>query len=123
MTKFMSERAPNNGHKENIINKSHNFVGIGFCLSGNQFRYYEEFIDRYLEFENIPSEVKTGDHFSITIKTNGEKFLYYVIIYRENRPKPMTPAQISKRGSYKDFTNEQYKEISRHGIFHITGME
>jgi uncharacterized protein YkwD len=117
-TKFMSERAPNNGHKENIINKSHNFVGIGFCLSGNQFRYYEEFIDRYLDFENIPSEVKTGDHFSITIKTNGEKFLYYLIIYRENRPKPMTPAQISKRGSYKDFTNEQYKDIPAWDLSH-----
>jgi hypothetical protein len=74
--KFMSERAPNDGHKQNIIDKSHNFAGIGFYLAGNQFRYYEEFIDRYLEFENIPAEVKAGDQFSITVKTNSQSFLY-----------------------------------------------
>jgi len=110
-TKFMSERAPNDGHKKNIIDKSHNFAGIGFYLSGNQFRYYEEFIDRYLAFENIPAEVKAGDPCSITVKTNGQSYLYYMIIYRENWPRPLTPAQIRKRGSYQDFTNEEYKNI------------
>ena len=109
--KFMSERAPNDGHKQNIIDKSHNFAGIGFYLSGNQFRYYEEFIDRYLEFENIPAEVKAGDPCSITVKTNGQSYLYYMVIYRENWPRPLTPAQISKRGSYQDFTNEEYRNI------------
>jgi hypothetical protein len=110
--KFMAERAPDNGHKENIIDKSHNFAGIGFYLSGKQFRYYEEFIDRYLEFENIPSEVKVGDPCNITIKTNGQSFLYFIIIYRENWPQPLTPANISKRGSYRDYTNEEYKDIT-----------
>lgn len=109
--KFMAERSPNDGHKVNIIDKSHNFTGIGFYLSGNQFRYYEEFIDRYLEFEHIPAEVKTGNQFTITIKTNGQSFLYYMIIYRENWPQPLTPSQISKKGSYRDYTNEVSKEM------------
>lgn len=109
--KFMAERAPNDGHKKNIIDKSHNYVGIGFCVSGKQFRYYEEFIDRYFEFENIPSEVRIGEPCNITVKTNGQRFLYYIIIYRENWPLPLTPAQISNRGSYRDFTNEEYKDI------------
>ena len=43
---FMSEIAPSDGHKSNIINKMHNYVGIGFYVTENQFRYYEEFIDR-----------------------------------------------------------------------------
>lgn len=125
--------------KKNIIDRSHNFVGIGFCLSGKQFRYYEEFIDRYFEFENIPSEVKAGEPFSITVKTNGQSYLYYIVIYREDWPRPMTPAQISKRGSYRDFTNEEYKNmvawdlsryrngtiyqiplsLSKHGLYYI----
>jgi hypothetical protein len=109
--KFMAERAPNDGHKENIIEKSHNWVGIGFYLNAKQFRYYEEFIDRYFEFENIPSEVKTGEQSKITIRTNGQAFLYYMVIYRENWPQTLTPAQISKKGSYRDYTNEQYKEM------------
>jgi hypothetical protein len=110
--KFMAERSPNDGHKVNIIDKSHNFAGIGFYLSGKQFRYYEEFIDRYFEFENIPSDVKTGNQFTITVKTNGQSFLYYMIIYREKWPQPLTPSQISKRGSYRDYTNEVTKEMT-----------
>jgi uncharacterized protein YkwD len=110
--KFMAERSPHDGHKQNIIDKSHNFVGIGFCLSGKQFRYYEEFIDRYFEFENIPAEVKAGDRRTIRVRTNGRSFLYYLIIYRENWPHHLTPAQISRKGSYLDFTDQVYKDIS-----------
>jgi uncharacterized protein YkwD len=110
--KFMAERAPDNGHKMNIVDKSHNFVGIGYYLNGKQFRYYEEFIDRYFEFENVPSELKIGEQCKITVKTNGQRFLYFMIIYREDFTKPLTPAQISKKGSYRDFTNEEYKDIA-----------
>lgn len=109
-SKFMAERAPDNGHKENIINKTHNFVGIGYYLSGKQFRYYEEFIDRYLEFDKVPTSMNAGGASSITLRTNGS-FLYYMIIYREKFPHKMTPAEISRRGSYMDFTNEIYKEM------------
>ncbi len=109
--KFMSERPPDDGHKQNITEKSHNYVGIGFCLSGKQFRYYEEFIDRYFEFENIPPEVKVGGPCSITIKTDGQRYLYYVIIFRERWPKHLTPSQINKRGSYRDYTNEEYEDL------------
>jgi hypothetical protein len=108
---FMAERAPNDGHKKTIIDKSHNFVGLGFYLSGKQFRYYEEFIDRYLEFENIPSEVKTGEPFSITVKTHGENYLYYLIVYREKYPQPLSPSQIIKKGSYEDYSDEDYLKI------------
>ena len=110
--KFMAERAPDNGHKVNIVDKSHNYVGIGYYLNGKQFRYYEEFIDRYFEFENVPAELKTGEQCKITVKTNGESFLYFMIIYREDFTKPLTPAQISKKGSYRDYTNEEYKDIT-----------
>ncbi len=109
-SKFMAERAPNNGHKENIINKAHNFVGIGYYLSGKQFRYYEEFIDRYLEFDNIPQSLTIGSKGSVTLRTNGS-YLYYMIIYREKFPISLTPAEISRRGSYMDFTNEIDKEM------------
>jgi len=105
---FMDEKAPYDGHKKTIIDKSHNFVGIGFNLSGNQFRYYEEFIDRYFEFENIPEEVKINQPFSITVRTSSDDFLYYMIVYREKYPQAIKAAQIMKRGSYDDYTNEEY---------------
>jgi len=105
---FMAEKPPYDGHKINIIGKTHNFVGIGFYLSGRQFRYYEEFIDRYFDFENIPPEVRVDESFNITVKTKGESFLYYLIVYYEEFPSPVAPEEISKKGSYQDFTNEEY---------------
>lgn len=109
---FMSERAPSDGHKKNIINKSHNFVGIGFYLSGNQFRYYEEFIDRYFTFENIPEKVNTGIPTSITINTDRNGYLYFLVIYYEKFPQPLTPSQINRKGSYEDFSRDIYQKIS-----------
>jgi len=111
MATFMAERSPHDGHKKNIIDKSHNYVGIGFYLKGNQFRYYEEFIDRYFEFENIPASVKIGEPCSITVKPNNDSFIYFMIIYREKFPSPMTPAQIGRKGSYEDYTNETYLRL------------
>jgi len=108
---FMAEKAPDDGHKKTIIDKAHNYVGIGYWLAGNQFRYYEEFIDRYLEFENIPKEVRIGDPFTITVKTSGKGFLYFLMVYREMYPQPMTPSQIKKMGSYEDFTDDQYQKM------------
>ncbi len=108
---FMSEKSPRDGHKRNIINKTHNFVGIGYYISGNQFRYYEEFIDRYLEFENIPEIVSTGVASNITIKTDGTNYLYFLIVYYEKMPQPLSPSQISKRGSYDDFSSDEYLKI------------
>jgi uncharacterized protein YkwD len=105
---FMAEKAPYDGHKKTVIDKSHNYVGIGFYLSGNQFRYYEEFIDRYFEFENIPLEVKIDEPCSITIKTKPDNYLYYLVVYREKFTEAMTPSQIKKKGSYEDYSNEQY---------------
>jgi Cysteine-rich secretory protein family len=109
---FMSERAPNDGHKKNIIERSHNFVGIGFFASENQFRYYEEFVDRYFEFENIPSDLKINETGSITVKTDGSNFLYFLIIYREKFPAPLKVAQLKKTGSYQDYTNEEYLKLA-----------
>ena len=109
---FMAEKAPNDGHKRTIINKSHNYVGIGFYIAGNQFRYYEEFLDRYFEFEGIPNELKVGEAGSITVKTNGEQFIYFLMIYHEEFPTTMTPVQIKRKGSYQDYTNEVYLQMT-----------
>ena len=109
---FMSERAPNDGHKKNIIDKAHNFVGIGFFATESQFRYYEEFIDRYFEFENIPSTLRVNESGRITVTTNSTNFLYFLIAYREKLPVPLKVAQLKKTGSYQDFTSEEYMKLT-----------
>jgi hypothetical protein len=110
--KFMAERSPNDGHKKTIIEKSHNYIGIGYHLSGKQFRYFEEFIDRYLEFENIPSAAKVDTPVNITVRTNDNNFLYFLVIYYEKVPEILSTAQLSKKGSYADFSDEEFKSIA-----------
>ena len=108
---FMAEKSPYDGHKKNIINKSHNFVGIGYFISDRQFRYYEEFVDRKFGFGEIPSEVGINQSFTINVKVPEKSYLYYLVIYREDLPAPMKASEINKRGSYEDFTGEQYSGI------------
>ena len=108
---FMKERAPNDGHKQAVINKYHNFVGIGFALTEHRFRYYEEFLDRYLEYKEIPSKVKTGQEFTIKVKPINNEFLHYVAVYRDKPVTPMTPEQIKRRASYPDYGDEQVMRI------------
>jgi hypothetical protein len=38
--------------------------------------------------------------------------LYYLIIYRQEFPKPLSAEEIARRGSYMDYTDETYKEIT-----------
>ena len=108
---FMKERAPNDGHKKNIIEKTHNYVGIGFYLSENQFRYYEEFIDRYVDFSNIPAKLKVNEQSSVTVDTKGSSYLYFILVYYEKYPQPMKVSQLTRTGSYQDYTNEVYLKI------------
>ena len=103
---FMKEKAPNDGHKKTVINKYHNFVGIGFALTENRFRYYEEFINRYIEFKNIPSTVKTNNEFKINVKPMNGEYLHFLVAYRDKPLVPMTPEQIKRRASYSDFGDE-----------------
>jgi uncharacterized protein YkwD len=108
---FMAERAPYDGHKKNITDKTHNFVGIGYYVTENQFRYYEEFIDRYLEYEKIPTDLKVNEESLITVRPIGRGFLYFLIVYRDNLPRPQKISQLSKKGSYEDFSDEEYLRI------------
>ncbi|HVN57173.1 MAG TPA: hypothetical protein VMT63_02650 [Bacteroidales bacterium] len=103
---FMKEKAPYDGHKKNDINKSHNFVGLGYFISEGEFRYNEEFIDRYLEFSDVPEQLKPGETGYITVNTGGNGFLYFMTIYREDFPSPMTARQLLRTGSYSDYTKE-----------------
>lgn len=43
-----NERPPFDGHRVNILNSYHNYVGLGVAYNGSSFCYYEEFINDYL---------------------------------------------------------------------------
>ena len=102
---FMAEKKPNDGHKQTIIQKDHNYVGIGCFMTKTHFRYYEEFVDRYAEIGEAPRYVKPGQEFTISIKPN-DGFLYYAVAYYEKVPKAMSSKEVNRKSSYPDYTNE-----------------
>ncbi len=106
---FMAEKAPNDGHKKACIDKAHNYVGIGYAIYGNEFRYYEEYLDRYLAFKPFKNQTKRNKEIQITFKpTRKGDIPYFVIVYHQPVPDPMTPAQIDRIESYQDFTDEEH---------------
>jgi uncharacterized protein YkwD len=103
---FMSEKAPNDGHKQTCIGKTFTHVGIGVAWSGTEFRYYEEYIDRYLQFGTFNTQVKAGNSVTIAVKPIDAAYhMYSVIVYHEESPKKMTAKQVSAIPSYADYSN------------------
>jgi uncharacterized protein YkwD len=101
---FMAEVPPNDGHKQNILKKWHNKLGVGLarvkiagtappCMS-------QEFVDDYGTFDDVPKHAHTGQ----VIKVSGEvaapvKFGGVGIAFVEPaRPKPA--AELNKTYLY-----------------------
>lgn len=103
---FMAERAPNDGHKQNIIEKVHNFVGIGVYMEGGYFRYYEEFIDRYYTFHKVPAKVKKGEEFTIELEAQQGHYLFQLAAFYE-KVVPRKP----KFQSYPDYSTKIVKQV------------
>lgn len=103
---FMSEIYPNNGHKKNCIDKGHNYVGLGFFNNEHRFSYYEEFVDRYYKFENVPTQpLAKKAHHTITIICAPSIEITTAFACKELPIQKMTPKAIDRRDSYLDGTN------------------
>lgn len=104
--RFMAEVAPYDGHKQAVIDKNHNYVGLGCWVSGGQFRYYEEYLDRYLQFDPLKTVLKVNEESRITVKPLKKgHYVYAALCYYEAPLKPESPSVISKRGGYSDYSN------------------
>jgi uncharacterized protein YkwD len=108
---FMAEKAPNDGHKQNCIDPHHNYIGIGFALHKNQFRYYEEFIDRYLSFKEFNTKIKVNQELVIPVKPLNNLHLHIALAYYEKFPSSMSASKINRIISYNDYTKSIVTEI------------
>lgn len=102
---FMAEKAPNDGHKQTCIDANHNFVGIGLAIGNGEFRYYEEYIDRYLHFKEFDTQIKAGQEWTLSVKPISDKHrLWICIVYQQSLQKKLSAKTISSIPSYNDFT-------------------
>jgi uncharacterized protein YkwD len=103
--RFMAEKPPRDGHKQNVLDPHHNFVGLGYEIDGSQFRYYEEYIDRYLEVELEQQFLARGESTVLRFRPLREDHHPYALfVYYEPPLDEMTVAQVNRKGSYPDFS-------------------
>jgi len=113
---FMKE-GPGGGHYENVIDKAHNYVGIGFFDTSyakkdsliHTVRYAEEFLNRYASFNVIDRKINPGDTVDISgIFKSDTLGISAIIIDYFSFPKKMNRKQINKYNSYNDYSKREH---------------
>jgi hypothetical protein len=112
---FMAE-GDGGGHHDNIVEAAHNYVGLGYFitnfLDSYQLRYYEEYIDRYISWDDFPMQAAPDQELTVSGRVIPEDTgVYAVLIYYEPLPSPMHPSQIRAKGSYPDYTSDLYQKF------------
>ncbi len=114
---FMNE-GEGGKHHDNILEKDHNFVGLGFYCEKVQdgtrvefrVRYYEEFLNRYITFDDFKREVAAGEAIKISgaVSPDAGGSAYMTVSYYVSPPAELTPDEINEMPQYyRDYTNER----------------
>lgn len=104
---FMSEPIGADGHKKNIINPFHTHLGTGMAIAGGEFRYAQEFVDKYIEFDNFDSDIGSKKKIRISGKIIPDDVgIYSVIVYGETLS-PKSVPELNAMGVYNDFSSYQ----------------
>jgi uncharacterized protein YkwD len=105
---FFNEKAPNDGHRVNILMKDHNRVGIGISLAGGEpggddlprLALTEEFINHYGEYGELPASLAAGESFTLEGTLEKGAHLQSVDVRWEKAPTPMTITELLATNSY-----------------------
>ncbi len=116
---FMAE-GPGGGHHDALVDGHHNFVGIGLATTNvvetgkAEYRilYCEEYLDRYIEFDELNIVVAPNEKTTITGTIIPKDWgLYAIFVYYHPFPDPMTPDEIKSRHSYPDYTDKKHEML------------
>lgn len=100
------EKAPDDGHRRNILNPWHTHVGIGFAFDNEKgMCYYEHYLDRYLEFDAFSPKAAAETEVKLAGRVIAADYgLYHMIVYYEPPLTPMFVDDINKKHYYEDFS-------------------
>lgn len=98
-TFFMSEKPPNDGHRQQILAPEHNKLGIGLSSSVNsegdsRLILAQEFLNEYGKYSALPKNISFEHPFAIAGTLSKGVKLYSISIYWEEAPRPMTSEEL-----------------------------
>jgi len=97
---MLAERPPADGHRRAILDPAATHVGVGWTLSGADFRMAEEFTSRrYARLDVSPIS-----RYASAIRVRGQALpgmdIAYVSVARQPSPSPITRTEANSRHSY-----------------------
>ncbi len=99
---FFNEQAPNDGHRKNILNPSHNKVGVGLTLTypGGRVTCTQEFVNQYGNICKLPEQHARGASLALKGDLPPGVSIYSVDIYRDAPPQAMSVPELRATHSY-----------------------
>jgi uncharacterized protein YkwD len=99
---FMDEKPPADGHRRNILTRSHNRVGIGLAqaLDTNQPCLVQEFVDARGEYDALPRQARPRAKLQVVGSVSAPLTFGGIGISHAPTPKPLTVEQVGGAKSY-----------------------
>lgn len=101
---FFNEQPPNDGHRQNTLQPSHNRVGIALSVATGRGSTWvagtQEFVDHYGTYAPLPAAVHMGDAFDVEGTLEKGYSVQSIVLRQEALPQPMTIAQLNATYSY-----------------------
>ncbi|MFH1007384.1 MAG: CAP domain-containing protein [Candidatus Latescibacterota bacterium] len=114
--KMLAEKAPDDGHRQTILNPNHTHVGIGLAFDPHRVVMTEEFLSRYVRFDpQPPRKARLADR----IKVSGSVLdaahnLRSITVLYEPLPVPMSVETLNHTNAYA-LPEERYDLLPRLG--------
>lgn len=99
---FMNEVPPHDGHRRNILTRSHTSVGVGIAQPRGLDMpcMVQEFTDDYGAYAPLPKKAKVGASLRVEGKLRAPATVAGVGLSRIPPRQPMTPAELSRTHGY-----------------------
>jgi uncharacterized protein YkwD len=99
---MMAERPPHDGHRRTVLDPLFTHVGIGLAAVGGEFRMTEEFTRVAFEWVELPAgPLHPGERARFAGLPLPEWEVDLVEIRFEPPPRPLSVAELRRRGSYR----------------------
>lgn len=103
-SEFFNEKPPYDGHRKNILEPDHNFVGVGIGVAADdkeqRLTCTQEFVNRYADMAPLPARVKGGEPVPVKGRFNSGMTIHSVALYWEAPAKEMSLSDLNKTYSY-----------------------